>query len=63
MQILQTKPNYIPAQAFMIFFRGPMVYISPTRIPARCPAKEVLKKKKDNNNLVSDGKKDYFFFR
>lgn len=46
----------------MIFFRGPMVYISPTRIPARCPAKEVLKKKKDNNNLVSDGKKDYFFF-
>lgn len=35
----------------MIFFRGPIVYINPTRIPARCPAKEVLQKKE---NLVSD---------
>lgn len=43
-QILQIEQNYIPAQAFMIFFRGPIVYINPTRIPARCPAKEVLQK-------------------
>jgi len=46
MQTLQTEQNYIPAQAFMIFFRGPIVYINPTRIPARCPAKEVLQKRK-----------------
>ena len=31
----------------MIFFRGPWVYISPTRIPARCPAKEVLGEKEN----------------
>lgn len=30
----------------MIFFRGPIVYINPTRIPDRCPAKEVLENKK-----------------
>lgn len=32
----------VPAHVSMIFFRGPCVYISPTRMPARCPAKEVL---------------------
>ena len=40
-----TKQSRLPAQAFMIFFRGPIVYISPTRIPARWPAKEVLGEK------------------
>ena len=37
----------IPVHDSMIFFRGPWVYISPTRIPARCPAKEVLGEKED----------------
>lgn len=45
MQILQIEQNYVPAQAFMMFFRGPIVYINPTRIPAKCPAKEVLQKR------------------
>lgn len=31
----------------MIFLRGPIVYINPTRIPDRCPAKEALENKKD----------------
>ena len=37
----------IPVHDSMIFFRGPWVYISPTRIPARCPAKEVLGEKEN----------------